>query len=753
MARQRTAVQVNQFVGGINTEANLINFPENSSLDESNMEMLKNGSRVRRDGFDLETGYVEVDTNITPQYGKKLARSQFRWESPGGIEEKQFIVVQVGNYIGVHDIDDSTSISNGLIYSYTFDTTTYSTTYGYASNDGRLVIATGLKAITILSYDEVNGITRSEDTLLIRDLFGVESTAGGIDVTDFLKVQTRPSSKSDTHIYNLRNQTWALPRVEGDADTTTLIDPIQEFYLASSSTVYPANADSIIPHLLANANYASNRTIERFNATDLYKTPPGTSRAPVGYFIIDALERGTSRLAQEAALRSNNPTLSHAVTTLLEDKTPGGPSVLASYSGRIWYAGFSGEVINGDDKSPSMSSYILFSRVVQDPSQLTKCYQEADPTSHIDSDIVDDDGGFLKLDGAYGIKRMVNTQSSLFVFATNGVWRIVGADENLFKATEYSVFKITNKGCVSANSVVEFNGSLLYWSEDGIYVVTIDQNTGDWSSQDITQLSIQSLYQEISSINKSSSVGYYDITTNSVRWLYGVDLGFQTDANEIILNTKFNVFTKNLISTSTILEGPVSVSGGQTRIVSQNAEVTANSVTVTSAGLTVTSSVDNLERSSSDTLYCIVIESSPSVIYTFGGYKVGSIYDWDSISSIDSPAYIITGPITVGDGRLRKNIPYITVYLDRTELDVIALDSSCLLSTRWDWTSAATSGKWSNPRQVYRVLRDEIGQEMIVTRNKIRGFGRSVSLKFESEAGKTLKLYGWEHNIEATTDE
>lgn len=315
MARQRTPVQVNQFVGGINTEANLLAYPDNSSLDESNMEMLKNGARVRRNGFDVETDYVEVNTGINPQLGQRIGRGQFRWEAPGGVSSKEFIVVQLGNYVAVHDIDDSTSISNGLLYSATYASNTYGNNYGFASIEGKLVIATGTKLLNILSYDEVGGITATTDSLLIRDFFGVEAEVGGVALTDLLNVQKRPSTKTDAHIYNLRNQTWALPRVEGDANTVNLVDCITEFRTATGNTLYPSNADSVIPHLYPNANY-TNGTVDRFNAADLWKTPPGTTKAPTGYFIIDAMERGVSRLAQEAELRANNSVLGHAITNL-----------------------------------------------------------------------------------------------------------------------------------------------------------------------------------------------------------------------------------------------------------------------------------------------------------------------------------------------------------------------------------------------------------------------------------------------------
>jgi len=46
---------------------------------------------------------------------------------------------------------------------------------------------------------------------------------------------------------------------------------------------------------------------------------------------------------------------------LPEDRTPGGATLVAEFAGRVFYGGFSGKTIGGDENSPELSNYLLFS--------------------------------------------------------------------------------------------------------------------------------------------------------------------------------------------------------------------------------------------------------------------------------------------------------------------------------------------------------------------------------------------------------
>jgi hypothetical protein len=750
MGRQRAPVQLNQFIGGLNTESNPIGYPINATTDEQNASLQKDGSRRRRLGFDVEANYNEVDTGVTFNDSKPTGRNQFRWENPGGFANKQFLVVQIGNYLAVHDLDELI-ISTAPVYSRTFATSTYSTVYGLAVVDGILVIAAGVNTITKITYDGTR-FTAETDTLLIRDFFGVEAVVDGVDLTGAQRVATRPSSINDAHLYNLRNQTFGLPRV--DAVDEDIQDTIAAFYEKSVSTEYPSNADNVILHLGADPNVVANRTIDRYRVGDMFKNKPGTGSAPKGSFIIDALSRGASRLEQEAKLRAENSQLSLSVSILPTDTTPGGPKVLAQYAGRVWYAGFSAEVSDGDKLSPRMSSYVLFSQLVNDSSQITRCYQDADPTSNIDADLVATDGGFVKLDGAFNILGMIDLQDSLFVFAENGIWQITGSAAVGFLATSYSASRLGTEGCVGIGSIIRYEQTILYWSESAIYAV-LQNETGGWSLENLTRDTIQTIYSAINTEDRSLTTGYYDIESDSFRWLYGNDLSNPNDITELVFNSKFKSFTKNKVSTTVDTLGPLMVSGGQKFGGNAAVPITADGETVRADRVDVFVNRTNLTRPTRTNFYTVVLSTASTITYTFGGFANENPLDWISLGAgVDNPAYITSGPLTGGDARLSKEIPYLTTYFSRTEdADLGDVESSCFASSRWDWKTSVDTGRWSTPRQMYRPTRTTDGHDLVQTRSRIRGRGHAVAIHFESEQGKTFRLYGWQHNLDSGTEE
>ena len=82
--------------------------------------------------------------------------------------------------------------------------------------------------------------------------------------------------------------------------------------------------------------------------------------------------------------------------------------------------------------------------------------------------------------------------------------------------------------------------------------------------------------------------------------------------------------------------------------------------------------------------------------------------------------------------------------------------SSCLVQAQWEWNVTADAGRWGTEFQAYRYRQPyyvtgsdgtlSYGYSVITTRNKLRGNGRALSLKFRTEPDKDLQLLGW--NIE-----
>lgn len=75
----------------------------------------------------------------------------------------------------------------------------------------------------------------------------------------------------------------------------------------------------------------------------------------------------------------------------------------------------------------------------------------------------------------------------------------------------------------------------------------------------------------------------------------------------------------------------------------------------------------------------------------------------------------------------------------------------CLLTAKFDFAIDGVSGKWSTPQQVYKYSTLRFNKteteaaypySIIDTRVKVRGTGRVVVMRYESEPGKDFELVG-----------
>lgn len=758
MARQTSAVEISNFVAGLITEASPLTFPNNASLDEQNFILKRDGSRRRRLGIDYEDGNSVITSSIAPGVGQEVAFGTYQWPNAGGDASKTLVVVQVGNELKIFDASTS-PLSNNLIFTFLITNASSSTKFSFATVDGDLVVASGAPEILLFKY-ESGLITVTSNKLLIRDFFGVEDVIASENLRAGNGVTTRPTTLTPNHLYNLRNQTWAEPRkVLGDEGVQDLIS---NFY-AYGAGKYPSNADVTTFSIYPDSNDEDDRLGDRFNSSDVINNPIGTTAAAKGYFIIDALNRGASRLQEEIKLRSRYPQLTYTVSGLPVDQTPGGASVVAEYAGRIFYGGFSGEVVGGDANSPKMASYVLFSQLVEDPTDIYSCYQAGDPTSKEEPDLLDTDGGFIRLEGAYGIIRMIAVNNTLVVVATNGVWLIQGGSDYGFKATNYLTTKVTSYGCNSPGSVIQVDTSVMYWGEDAIYVVAQNQY-GDYIAENLTQKTIQTFYEAIPSVDRLYCAGVYDNYERKVYWTYGNRLQSTENARQLVFDATLGAFYPFVFDGGKYPMITAGVKVPPYRLDTVPEVVTVSNVDVTMSGDLVVVSAESLQSALNETVYLTIVSSGPTLSYTFSSYKNNSFKDWVSFDDVgvDAKAYLLTGWMSGGDYQRYKQVPYVTFHFMKTE-DGFGEDesgdwtptnkSSCLISAQWDWSNSVSSGKWSKKFQAYRFTRHYFpssiddhfnnGFQTVVTRNRLRGKGRVVSLLIETEPGRDCYLLGW----------
>jgi len=90
-------------------------------------------------------------------------------------------------------------------------------------------------------------------------------------------------------------------------------------------------------------------------------------------------------------------------------------------------------------------------------------------------------------------------------------------------------------------------------------------------------------------------------------------------------------------------------------------------------------------------------------------------------------------------------------------------NNSCILKGKFDFAVSANTGLWTTEKEVWLFntarlnkaggVEADYGYSVIETRNKVRGRGKALQLRFESTDGKDFELLGWGVPFEAETRE
>ena len=735
MAYQSQPVEINTFNAGLITDASPLTSPENSSLEEENFVLNLDGSRQRRLGIDFEEDWELVQDN---QFQTPDQLSTYLWRNAGGTGEN-FIVVSTGNFLRIFHTE-SRPYSSNLVYTINLypGSTPVNVFIDMTTINDMLVFPMDSGA-TYVEYDG-SGFSHRFDNIKVRDLFGIDDVIGSIDFYDSNNISSRPDTLTQAHRYNLRNQGWGIPRPHyiptwSGGQNTEVGDPIEVFYDSEeqeATRFYPSNADAVSQSLIADPTDEDNPTLRRFSPEDLFKNPIGSTPAARGYFIISPFSRSIDRSNAYSENQTRYPDLIYPLGTIPNDFSNvfGNSLTIERFAGRVWYAGYSSNTVESIDTSPTVNSYVFFSQLVETPKDIYRCHQENDPTSPDMPDILETDGGFVNITGAENIVRLKEIFEGLLVFAENGVWRISGTSNNGFTATSYMVDKVTDRGCYGRDSIVVVGNSVFYWGKDGIYVISPNQY-GELESQRVTEGRIQNLFFSISDSSKRSSKGIYDSQERKVKWIYNNSTDFTNpQVVELVLDMQLQAFYLNRV----------------------RGVETARCKTVGYL------EIPDEHRS----INYLIFHSSQQDdrFFSFGDYTNENFIDWESIDGVgvDADAFLVTSYFSGGDFQRRKGVPYLTTHLRRTETGIdqqgdYLNSSSCIVQAQWDWSNSSVSNKWGRPFQAYRYKKDFIPQTLpssfntgfstIVTKHKLRGSGKVISLRFSTEPGKDLHLYGW----------
>ena len=741
---QKGETAYRSFVKGLITEANQLTFPDNASIDEANFVLNRDGSRSRRLGVDYESSYALTATGLTATDIKEGKQSFHVWESPDGDTSVSLGLVRIKDKIWFMNLltdSPSANLKNGGS-PITITSLSNSKIETSVINNKCVIVSKDLPRPVLLTYVKATGlVTQSTIQLEIRDIYGVDDT---------LLLDTRPTTLSNEHKYNLRNQGWNKNIV-----TSTGVDAIDYTYTELGQ--YPSNADN---WTLGKISNTASADYEKYDPDTLVKNSFSNYQIAKGSFIIDAFERGVGRM-NASDVTSGLPT----------DREEGNISTITSYAQRLFYSGVESDVTGSDIRSPNYSGYIFFSKVIKADDDFGKCHQEADPTDPGINDLIDTDGGSIQIPDITRVVKIISSQASVLVFAENGVWEVYG-DTGGFIATSFQASKISTNGITNGESVVNVNGNFIYWSKAGIYLLKPDTASGRFAAESLSLTSIQDLYLKVPEVAKDFCKGIYDEKENRVRYLYNDSTGYSSSNypnsynKELIYDLTLKAWSKNelssLASDSPYVADYVAMPGYSVSAREESVVAGTDTVLVTAGDTVVVPDDVATSRTEQFSLLTIVGTS-----FTLSKYNGSDFLDWKTKDSVgvDYSSYLYTGYELFGDIMRQKQIPYIFLYLQKTEDGfqasgddlVFKNQSSCKVQAQWGWSNSAANGKWGKEFQAYRILRNytpsgasdtyDSGESMVVTKNKLRGSGKCLSLYIRSEAGKDMKLLGWGHPV------
>jgi hypothetical protein len=778
MARAQTTKQYNTFNKGFNTEANQVNFPEGYSKDEANMLLNTDGSRQRRLGMSYEANWSALDTGISLAAGAQSRWQLFRWDNVDNDPNTSFGVVRFRDTLFFVDLfSDTLSV---LVDSISIPLNNKDADVSFTTLNGQLICASaGLTYPILVTHSNFTWTTQYL-RVQTRDFWGVD---------DGLDIDTRPTSLSTAHKYNLFNQGWTQPKLDQFSETDSFLRWVAISYITAGEIRQPRTANGYLYaavtsgdtgvsepvwpttiggtvvdgsiiwscwSVASGGSYPSNADImslgEKTDGSwdkDLIKDYlVGNTPAPKGHYIIEIFGRSATR---------------HLASGLLPttDYDAGSFSQVATHFSRVFYSGVKSEVVGSEPTAPNLTGYIFFSRVVRNTADLTVCYQEADPTSETISDLVDTDGGYIVIPEMSNVKHMVPFNDQLVIFAENGVWSI--RSEGGFTALNYNIVKVTDVGVINQDSIVQAENNILYWSKAGIYALSLDSISTQIQIQDITVNTIKSYYNEISTIAKANVKGYYDPQSKIVGWLYNANDDYDGSINKDNIDTElrfdlqleafypYTISTK--VSDSPHVVGAITTPNYITNDVVQGVYV--GNEAVQASGVDVIVTTPQRFKTTRSIKYLATVPSVTNYTFTFALYSDTTFHDWDTE---DYSSYVITGDEIMGDIMRSKHTPYFIAHLRRTETGFDdsfnpVNPSSCLVQGRWDWSNDIISNRWTKEQQAYRYKQLYVpsssldtfntGFELITTKSKLRGKGKALRVSMKSEEGKDMHIVGW----------
>ena len=707
MARKSKTTVESNFTKGLLTYATGMTFPENAVTATNNFTYRPWGLVERRLGLDYEPGGF---TTQLPSEGKAV--SYFLWNDVAGDGNISIIVIQTGQLLNFYLVELTETVVSPIEQQIDLSdfqteddsTTDWTTTeVQYAAGNGYLFVAGHNIDPVAIQYDPTTGgLTSTVIPILVRDFDGIPE--------DGVPVTARDAAITNEHTYNLVNQGWTAVGLADYPDGSPAT--LTKFF--TQIGVYPSNADVWFSFKDSTNVFNPSSTIANIIS--------GNSLAPRGHIALPAFSQ--SRDAASSISVANT-------------MTSGGerPTTVAFFAGRVWYAG---------TKWFTYNQNIYFSQIIDtvgagvsvlnisnsNYNQFGACFQQNDPTSEVTFNLLPDDGGVVRIPDMGTVYKLWPLQSSLIIFASNGIWVISGSEGVGFTANSFTVNKLSSVRCISSTSFVDVLGYPMWWTHEGIYALTVNttanQSSGGLEVKSLTDQTIVQFFRTIPGLSKTFARGVYDPLNYIIYWIYRSSVPLSTDEEF----TYDSVLMFNTLSqawyTWTIPIDKVQLRG---IFLQPSINPTVNSYRV--KWITSTSVGDGV-----------------SGLFRFADESNNNYVDWFSFDNTGVPyvSTLSTGYRLHGSADHKFQNRYVTLYFENQATDAAnpaqpgTVVSSALIQGVWDY---ALNNLTNRIGAAEKCIITNDSYQFGIRKIKLRGRGRVFQMNVTSDPGFPCNMIGW----------
>ena len=621
MARAGGTKSYFNFIAGKHSDGSSLSSPENTAKIMENVDLEPSGKLSRRLGIDYEENHVLSTETFTDEFLRLNAVGFYEWVNVAEDGRRNFYVVRVGEKLFFYNqsgaVISNTRLGDLDISSFSIaPNSSLKSDLQVASGKGVLFVSGELYDPFFIEFDTITEtFSATKIEIRIRDFEGVE---------DGLEVDEIPATLDPLHNYNLLNQGWRQDRID--------------------LVAFPSNSE--IEHLGIKIDGDGVRV---FDKDHLRSQTFGNTRAPNGHFILNAFD--LDRLSASGLF---GLPIGGVVVR---------PRSTAFFAGRVWYGGVKGK--------------IYFSRIVERLSLVGDCFQEQDPTSEDFNELLDTDGGVIAIPELGEVYKIANVGNGLVIMASNGIW-IVGGDTENFTANTASVAKVSEIGIVNYKSVVLVENNAFFWTEEGIYVLAPDQNSGRLTAQSLSDNRINQDYHAIPALSRVVAQGAYDRVQKRIYWSYHDGLRSSATALEVKFNAmmiydlQLNAFydyriednNNEGVGFSSFMAGYLKGSARNEGSLSQH--LVASTTQVTANGVLIATTVTFSGAGEVQPKILTFAQDAGVWKLTFAEFCSRTFHDWFSQDTLGAnfTSIIETNPESLGEVTLDKQATYLFTYYD-----------------------------------------------------------------------------------------